>query len=430
MLGRLGSLAVGFGTSIMLADWLGAGDRGLLGIVLTASNVAYVLVGFGLPLAVTYYSSRKDVDDSPMLAITVLCSIAIALVFVPGAWLLEGPLSRLLASGHGGTWVWVLTGVLVPVSFLAWTTSNQLLGKLRFERFNALNVLSRVATLVLAVALVGVLHEGVAGAILATIAASVVIIVGSLPVVRVPGAWRPDRALFRKLLSYGAKVQVGTLLQSLNYRLDVLVLGLFAPLEQVGYYFVAEFLAELVVTVASAFQTSVIPLVSHYEGDDRQQQTTITALRHNTILTVGATLANAVFSPIVILFLLNGGYRPGLVQFFILLPSMLFLGTGVLVQGDVRGRGRPGLASVYGGIAVVVTVALDFTLIPMFGANGAAVASVCAYVVYGVVSLRGLSRLVGVPVRTLVVPTREDLALYLRVPHLVLRQLRPAPAPS
>src|SRR4051812_5235423 len=70
MLGRFGNLAVGFATSIMLADWLGASDRGLLGVVLTASNVAYVLAGFGLPLAVAYYSSRHDVDDGAMFADT------------------------------------------------------------------------------------------------------------------------------------------------------------------------------------------------------------------------------------------------------------------------------------------------------------------------------------------------------------------------
>jgi Na+-driven multidrug efflux pump len=131
----------------------------------------------------------------------------------------------------------------------------------------------------------------------------------------------------------------------------------------------------------------------------------------------------------VILFALSSGYRPGLVPFFILLPSMVFLGTGTVVAGDLRGRGRPGLSSVYAGVAVVATIALDFALIPPFGAVGAAIASVCAYSVYGIASLGGLARVSGIPLRALALPTRDDIALYRTVPSRLLRRVRTAASP-
>jgi O-antigen/teichoic acid export membrane protein len=271
--------------------------------------------------------------------------------------------------------------------------------------------------------LVGSLGLGVAGAMVAVMGASAVMIFGSLPAILADGFPRPDRALFRTLVSYGSKVQAGTLLQFVNYRLDVLILGLFVPLAEVGYYFVASVLAELVVTVANAFQSSVLPLVSHYEGREEQSETTTAAVRHHTILALLATAANAVFSPLVILFVLSSGYRPALVPFFIVLPSMVFLGTAMVVAGDLRGRDRPGVTSIYAAIAVAVTIALDFALIPPFGVVGAAVASVVSYTVYGLVSLRGLVRATGIPLRELVVPTRADLALYRSLP-LRLRQRR------
>jgi O-antigen/teichoic acid export membrane protein len=80
-----------------------------------------------------------------------------------------------------------------------------------------------------------------------------------------------SRAL-RKLLRYGSRIQVGSIFQLLNYRLDVVILTFFVPLSSVGYYVVAQTLAELVLTLARAFQGSVLSLVSHYEGDERPER--------------------------------------------------------------------------------------------------------------------------------------------------------------
>src|SRR5438270_4197161 len=155
LLGGFGSLAVGFATSIMLADWLGPTRRGLLGVLLTASSLGYGVAGAGLSLAVVYYVSREPERGPAIFADTLLYGGLIALVFVPGAWFLQQPLARLFASGQGGR-IWVLAGALVPLTFIAWTTYNQLLGRLRFGFYNALVLCSRLATLLLVAVLVAI----------------------------------------------------------------------------------------------------------------------------------------------------------------------------------------------------------------------------------------------------------------------------------
>jgi Na+-driven multidrug efflux pump len=108
---------------------------------------------------------------------------------------------------------------------------------------------------------------------------------------------------------------------------------------------------------------------------------------------------------------------------------MWFLGTGTVVAGDLRGRGRPGLASVLAGLAVLVTIALDLALIPLFGVLGAALASVVAYVVYGLISLVAISRESGIAFSELVIPTRADLALYPTTVLSLLSRIRPSSQP-
>jgi O-antigen/teichoic acid export membrane protein len=427
IVGTVTSLLIGFVASVLLARWLGPTDRGLLALMLTISGLGLTLAGVGLPLAVMYFASRKA-SPGALLGDSLAYALFLTILFVPSALLLHEQIGDVFSRGRGGM-VWVLAAALVPLTFLDWTTHNQVLGRLRFGLFNVLVVLSKLVYLVTIVVLVGVFGGGVAGGLLAGVMGSLVMIGGSLPSILKLERIRFDRGLFRDLIRYGRNVQIGTFFQTLNFRFDIIVLQFFRPLKEVGYYVIAQVIAELVITFASAFQSSVQPLVAHYQGDDRQRATTVSALRHHGILAFVATVGNVVAGPLIILFAYGPGFHAAIVPMLVLLPGMWFLGTGTVVAGDLRGRGRPGLASVLAGLAVLVTIALDFALIPPFGVLGAALASVVAYVVYGLVSLVAVSRESGVAVSELVIPTRADLALYPATVLSLLSRIRPSTQP-
>jgi O-antigen/teichoic acid export membrane protein len=428
VLGTGGSLLVGFVASLLLARWLGPTDRGLLALMIEIATVGIAIVALGLPMTVTYYASRRDTPRGALLGNTAAYGLLIAVVVIPLAWFGRGTLASAFGRGRGGE-AWVLAGALVPLLFLDWTTHNQLLGKLRFGRYNVLVVLSRVATLALVVALVGVAGLGVTGGLLATAAASGVMIAGSLPVLLREARPRVDLAFFRQMVSYGRRVQVGSLLEFVNYRFDVIILQFFRPLRDVGVYVVAVILAELVITLSTAFGTTLMPLVSSLESDPRQRDTTIASLRHHAVLAVVAIALDAVAAPVLILLGYGHAFVPSLAPFFILLPGMWFLGTSAVVTNDLRGRGRPGTSSLLAGVVVVLTVVLDLVLIPPLGIDGAALASLIAYTVFGVLSLVVLARVVGVRARELALPTRVELAQYPAALGRVRARMRPQTEP-
>lgn len=411
VLGQVASLVVGFVASVALARWLGPSDRGLLAVMVSVTNLGLALAGVGLPFAVMYYASRRDSDPRALLGNSLLAATVLAAIFVPGFWLLHGQLGDTFGHGHGGL-VWALAAALVPITFLDWSTHNQLLGRLRFGTYNVLVVGSKLVYLLGVVALLRLVRLGVAGGVIATAASSVVVAAGSMLLIVREGRPRLDRALFGRLVRYGSRVQIGTVLQVVNYRLDVVVVQFFRPLASVGYYVVAQMLAELVILLARGFQSSVVPLVARSEGEAGQTETTLAAIRHHGILAAGAIVANAAFSPLVILFAFGPKFHAALLPFFILLPGMWFLGTSAVVASDLSGRDRPGLASTLAGGAAVLTVALDLALIPPFGVPGAALASLITYTAFGIASLVALHRVTGLPLRTLVVPERSDFAAY------------------
>jgi O-antigen/teichoic acid export membrane protein len=409
ILGQAASLGLGFIASLVLARWLGPSDRGLLAIILSLSTVAYVLVSVGLPLSVEYHAARGG-PGGRLLGNTLAWGVGIAVTVIPAVWLLRDWIADTFGHGRGGG-AWVLAAVLVPITFVQWTTGNQLSGLLRFGFFNLLFAALRAVYLVAALVLLA-LGLGVSAGVLATILASLVMTFAALPVILRGQRLGLDGPLMRSMLSFGARHQVGLIFQTLNYRLDVVILQFFRPLAAVGYYVVAQVIAELVTTLGQAFESSVLPLVTREEVEGQPSATTQSALRHHAVLALVAIAGVAALGPPLIYFGFGPSFQRAIVPMLILLPGMWFLGTGGVVGSSLGGRGRPGTRSLLAGVGLIATITLDLTLIPLFGVNGAAVASTVAYSIYGCASLVVLSRMTGLTVRELVVPTRSELSVY------------------
>ena len=225
------------------------------------------------------------------------------------------------------------------------------------------------------------------------------------------------RAAYR----YGVRVQVGFLLGMANGRLDLLILGALAPLAVVGHYAVAQIVAEIALLVPMAIGVVLLPEVARSRSVDT---VSASAIRLNGTTTLVAALGLAVFGPLLI----TVGYGPefddALQPFLILLPGVWFLSAGNLIAETLRGRARPGQSSLLAAVALVVTLILDLLLIPPYGAVGGAIASTAAYATYGILSLRAVARLDGVPIHSLLVATRPELAAYIRSLRAALGRLR------
>jgi O-antigen/teichoic acid export membrane protein len=411
LLGQLATILIGFVPSILVARWLGPTDRGLLAVIGTTSGIAFVLACVGIPAAVLYYGSDKSPPTGALLGNSLLYAAALTAAFVVPTWIFRQQIADLLSHGRGET-VWVLSALTIPVTFLDWTTHNQLLGRLRFGYYNTLIIGSKVVFLACVVLLLKVVDLGVAGVVIATLLGSVLVIGGALRVILPEARPSLDRGLFRRMWDYGKKSQFGSLFQYFNSRFDVLILQFFVPLAAIGSYVVAQILAELVMVLTRSFQPTVTSLVTR-DADDpaTQAQTTSMSMRHHGLLCFVAVLLNAVFSPLLIVFAYGPGYRSAILPFFIILPGVWFLATGLLIANDLNGRNKPGLASKLSGVGVGVTIILDFALIPPFGVAGAAVASLLAYTGFGVLSLLVESQIAEIPARRLL-PTIDDLRLY------------------
>jgi len=200
------------------------------------------------------------------------------------------------------------------------------------------------------------------------------------------GAGRPSFQLAARVSRYGLRAEAGSVMQTLNARLDfVLVAGLIGP-KAVGLYAIASRYAELLRLPALSLNYVLFPAFAR-AGTVQARSETSRSLARLWWTPVAAALPMALLAPYVVPLVYGEEFRGSSGPALVLLVGM----SGVVINGIITaylsGIGRPGLGSIATGAGLVITVLLDLLLIPRFGVMGAAAASTATYLTTTVVLL-------------------------------------------
>jgi O-antigen/teichoic acid export membrane protein len=398
------TLVIGYAASLITARLLGPDDRGLLAVLQTDAIVATVVLALGVQYAILYYASGRPTERPALLGLALVQTVAVAAVAF-GIVLLAGPA---IAGAQGGSYdaqAWLLAAGLVPLGYLEFSLLHLVQARLNFWLPNVMSIVARVVVLVTTIVLVAELGLGVTGAVIALLAFEVVQIAAYLPTAARDGI-RFSKQIAREALSYGVRVQLGSLFRIAAGRFDLMLLSLFAAHATVAYYAIAQIVSELVLLAPRAIGTVLLPVVASGPPSESLSDSSLRLNGTLSLLSVGGV---AVFGPLLITFGYGSAFNPAIVPCLILLPGIWFLSAGNLVSFVLSARGRPGTGSLIAALQGILTVGLDLLLIPPFGAVGAAIASSVAYMLYGIVSLAAVARQSGTRTRALFVMSPSEV---------------------
>jgi O-antigen/teichoic acid export membrane protein len=289
------------------------------------------------------------------------------------------------------TWgIGVVVAAAVPVFTQLWVAVGKSLLQGENDMLGANWAIALEETLFLPVylALLPLLH-GSALLLVSLVGADVMVVGG----IGIRLAWRgffrpwgkPDRRLAVRVCRYGLRGQVGGVFTLLNLRLDVAILGAIAGPAVLGVYAVASKYAELLRLPGLAVTYVLYPRMASRTPDEaarRVAELLPRAVGFTVLAAVPLALAVPLL-PVIYGQAFSGAEIPAL----LLLVGLLGEGAAGLVSAYLYGVGRPGANSFALGVAVVVTVALDLTLIPRYQAIGAGIASMAAYLTSSAVLL-------------------------------------------
>jgi O-antigen/teichoic acid export membrane protein len=199
---------------------------------------------------------------------------------------------------------------------------------------------------------------------------------------RLAGFGRPDLALARRSMRFGAQAHAGRVMQLGNYRLDQWLLGAIAGPRELGLYSVAVAWAEALWYLPTALAAVQRPsLVRAASAEAARLAAAV--FRAAALVTAVLALAMIVLAPALCVVVFGGEFRGSIDDLRILVGGAFGMVALKLFGNSLVARGRPVLQSVAIGVGFLATVLLDVLLIPPFGGAGAALASTLSYTAAG-----------------------------------------------
>lgn len=377
--------------SAIMARTLGPQNMGVYGYAMWIVGTLGILANVGLPAALTKYVSEcmgsADSATAVRIGKRLLLTQLVVGVSVSGLtaclWFFKTPYRSII----------VLAAVMILLQALQQGFLAALAGVQRFDRIAWISLYMALAQ-VASVGTAAVLHAGVMGMLWATLAGLAI------------GTWLSYRAVDRLLLKLPATpsfsqpetpdifVRIRKFSITISYillldtivwqRSEVLFLKWYSTLPQIAFYTLAFSIATKLSEVSGTFSSTLLPLYSESYGRHGLRDIGLVFLRAlkylQMVMVFPCLLAAAICKPLVGL-LYGSNYGPVVLPLQLLLISLALTSIGVVGSPLLVGTEKQSFIAKYGTFVAVLNVAMDFVLIPRYGALGAAVANCTAQIV-------------------------------------------------
>jgi len=374
---------IGFILSAIIARLLGPRVLGTLAVIMLIPMFYQKFMSFGLGVSANYMISNKQVEIHEAASTLFYFSVVVGLL--PFSFFLVfgiDSVSFLFQDVVISDWLLWPIIVTIPAYFLSNFFLKLLLSQENVEVINRVNQIITLLPAACTVFLLLVTDLSLGAAIISYTSVNIFIIplvlilyfksFKSLPV----SAFKFD--IFFHLIGYGYKVFLRNIISFLHYRIDLLLIALFLPIQQVAFYKLAASFSEKIFILSVTHHL----LISRVASSEKKYGRDLTArLFKNTFWIMTIFAIAAYFTSSFIISLVYGHeYLSVIDPFKLLLPGVVFLGSCSVLSQYFIGNGSVGSTNYVYLMSVVINAALNLILIPKYGITGAAIATTITYV--------------------------------------------------
>jgi len=403
--------AFGMLTGIVTARLLGPQGRGELAAIQTTPGFIGTLAMLGLPEALSYYSAQDPRRAGRFLGTASALALTASVFFVAGGYVVMPTLLHAQDAViiNAARWyllitpIWALQGMLPPL----------VRGVGDFALWNVMRLMVPVCA-VAVLLFAWLAHEETARFIgFGNLGFNMLLFVPFLWLAqrRIKGSYSPEHAQIRRMLEYGLPCAMTVLPQTLNLRLDQMLMAAFVPPRELGFYVVAVAWSMAASPLLTSIGAAILPSVA--SADNRELA--IACLGKGTRAACAAALSVCtplmMLTPIGLRCLFGANFRASIPAALVLVPAAGVLGINLTLQESIRGLGFPYavLRAELFGLAVTA-VSLAALLRPL-GILGAAVSSLLGYSTVMAALLASAARLAGCPASKLLYLTAHEFRM-------------------
>lgn len=406
---RVAGLMAGIVTQSILAWSLGADARGSLAVCLSLAGLLMCVFSVGCDVAAVYFVSSRKFSISEGLVhsatLGVLCSVpAVAIGWI----LIQLPIPLFAQASPEA---FHLSLLMVPLLLFSSIFHRLLTAVGLFGHYGAVVMIRSVSQLLFTVLFLNVFGWGLTGALYASLATLVIVVMASLGII----CWKseltrvlPSPAKLREMLSYGGRFYVGKVASQADLQGGTLLLGLFASAGEVGWFAVAMRLVTLVQMVPEAVTAALLPRVAGDEGG--RPDLTARAARLVSVVSGGILLVLAVFAPLIVATLFSPEFLPAATMIRILALGAAAVCLGKVFASYLLGTRRPGTVSVAVASGLIANAGIFLCLLPGLGVYAAAWARTASSLLSSSLLFAAFRRFTGMTVLQVAAFAQSDWA--------------------
>jgi len=406
---KIMAVLIGLIASSYSNRFLGPELKGELSQISSLLSIVAVTANFGLYQPYPYYKRQKEPDVlDKFLCIFLLQFVAYTMIGVFAAVALNS---------------FALTAVclIAPIQVLA----NQLSFMIMVEDVKFKNTIFFTAritnTLITILAFYTMNRTIMVSLALVVVGDLITVIMALYRMKRMPNPFRADLRFAAKIVPFGFVSMITTLMVTLNYRVDVLMMSdiFHVPNAEIGFYALGVSLSEYGWLIPDAFREV---LFSRTAKDDAIGEVTM-SMKVNLYLTLMMIVGILVMGKPVIWLLAGAEYLPAYPVTVLLIAGIIpmsyfkIIGTLLLAQG--KKYTYLGMLT----LSVAANVVCNMFTIPLWGKMGAAAASVISYTVAGGCFLAYYLRSYEIPARDVFLFKPEEIARLKNMLAKVKRRL-------
>lgn len=327
------------------------------------------------------YDYTKRHEKHAVVATTTMLLFIVSILAALGMILLSSFSARLLFGHSSFSSFIVIAGSVICVQNLTVPGLSWLRAENRGVFYSVLSIGNMLIALLANIVLVGILHWGVAGSLIATGIGYMSIVICTLPFIIFRVGIRIRIDIARNLLGFGLPLIINFASYWVLQLSDRYLLSRFSSLAETAKYAVAYTLGSVMAAVVIgpftlAWPTTMFTIAKSEDAPRVFQQ----IFRWISLFLLFAAFCLSLIGVVVLNLLFPVAYHSVAIVIPIVSTSMVFYGIYYIFAIGVNVKRKTWMISIFMALAAIVNLVLNLFMIPLYGAIGAALTTLIAYI--------------------------------------------------
>ncbi len=258
---------IGFGinfiSQLLLARLLMPEDFGLFTLAISIFEILSLLTSWSFPLAIIQIPEEEDLIDTAFW-LSLLEGIIVLIITA----IISLGLNTFYPNHKNLPLVFFIIGLGRVISFINGIYIACLEKNLKYEKLTLVKTIISVITIVFAL-IFAIMGFGIWSLVIRELMIVFLSFIGFKYISGWKFTWKYNQQLSKKIISFSSKMLLSRSLESIFYRLDSFLIGIFGGVNMLGYYSQARYLVDVSNTISSSGSAvAALPVFSKIQHDE------------------------------------------------------------------------------------------------------------------------------------------------------------------